>query len=157
MMMSKKSFIKRLVFTALTAGTLDIAAAMLNFFISTGKNPEPVLRFIASGVFGKDAFSDNAWMPYFGLFFHYCIATTWTILFFMAYPKIKLLSKNWIVSGSVYAVVVWILMTYVVLPLSNVPQLPFDLVKALVAIAILIVCIGMPISYSAKKYFSSAH
>lgn len=149
-----KKLIASIAVTGLIAGSLDIAAALLAFLIATGKNPVRVLQFIASGVFGMDAFSDNPMMPVVGLIFHYFIAALWTTLFFIAYPKIKFLSKHWIVSGIAYAVIVWSIMTQVVLPLSNVPQQPFDPARAALAIAILIVCIGLPISFSAKRFYS---
>lgn len=137
------------------AGTLDIAAAFINFYLSTGKNPMRVLEFIASGVFGKEAFAGNPMMPFYGLLFHYSIATWWAVLFYFLYLKINVLGKHWIISGTVYAVIVWMAMTRIVLPLSNVPQQPFVLTRALLAIVILIFCIGLPISYGIKKYFSS--
>jgi hypothetical protein len=144
---------KIIIFTALLAGTLDIAAAMLNFYLPTGKNPVIVLEFIASGVFGKAAFAGDPMMPWYGAVFHYSIATMWTVVYFFAFPKIKILSKNWFLSGSSYAVVVWLIMTQVVLPLSNVPQIPFDLGRAAIGIAILIACVGMPISFRVSKFY----
>lgn len=147
----------RIILTGLIAGTLDIIAAMANFFIATGKNPVRVLQFIASGVFGTDAFSDDPLMPIYGLIFHFCIATIWTALFFIAYPIAKVAAKHWILSGVVYALIVWGTMTRVVLPLSYVPQQPFEIDKALLAIAILIACIGLPISYSANRFYSRQH
>ncbi len=154
-MEKQKSAFTTIVFTGATAGTLDIAAALLNFFITTGKNPIRVLQFIASGVFGADAFGGDALMPLYGLVFHYFIATCWTIIFFLAYRRIKLIRKSWVLSGISYAVVVWTIMTRIVLPLSRVPQIPFDLGKAALAIAILIACIGLPISFGIKKYYAS--
>jgi len=142
-----------IILTALLAGTLDIAAAMLNFYLPTGKNPVIVLQFIASGVFGKTAFAGDPMMPWYGTIFHYCIAATWTVTYFFIYPKIKILSKNWFLSGSSYAVIVWLIMTQAVLPLSNVPQIPFDLGRAAIGIAILIVCVGMPISFLVSKFY----
>jgi hypothetical protein len=139
--------------TGFIAGTLDIAAAAINFIISTGKNPVVVLNFIASGIFGKEAFGDNALMPLYGLLFHYFIALIWTAIFYFAYQQFRLQKFNWIALGIVYAMIVWSCMTQVVLPLSNTPPIPFHLDKALIAVTILIVCIGLPISYRAKKYF----
>lgn len=143
--------------TALIAGALDIAAAMLNYFIATGKNPLLVLQFIASGIFGKAAFAGGVLMPAYGLIFHFCIASIWTALFFIAYPAVRIAAKNWILSGIVYALFVWGAMTNVVLPFSNVPQQPFEIDKAILAVAILILCIGLPISFSAKRFYSRQH
>ncbi len=146
-----------IILTGLIAGTLDIAAAMTHFFIATGKNPVRVLQFIASGVFGIDAFSDNPMMPLYGSVFHFFIAMIWTTLFFIVYPTIKFFARHWILSGMLYAVIVWSVMTQTVLPLSSVPHQPFDSLKAILAVVILIFCIGLPISFSANKFYSRQH
>ena len=76
-----------IVITGLLAGTLDILAAVIRYTIRTGNSPVRLLEFIASAVFGREeAFSGNAMMGIWGLFFHYLIAFTWTIVFFLAYP-----------------------------------------------------------------------
>ena len=62
-------------------GTLDILAAFIQFYSKTQKNPIVVLNFIASGIFGKEAFTGGNKMAAFGLFFHYVIAFGFTLLF----------------------------------------------------------------------------
>ncbi|MFA5835133.1 MAG: hypothetical protein WDA22_16765 [Bacteroidota bacterium] len=149
----KRIFIP-IVFTGLLAGTLDISAAMLRYYFTTGKDPMNVLRFIASGVFGNSAFSGGIVMASYGLLFHFVIAFSWTTLFFVIYPKLMRLSKNKYLLGIVYSVVIWSGMNLVVLPLSNVPQLPFTVAKGAEAIGILIVCVGLPISILAHRYYT---
>ncbi|WP_133272023.1 hypothetical protein [Hymenobacter radiodurans] len=68
--------------TALLAGTLDISAAMTNFAVSTGGSPLRVLPYVASGVFGKAAFSGSPLMLVWGLVFHFSIALVFTVFFF---------------------------------------------------------------------------
>ncbi|HEY4612913.1 MAG TPA: hypothetical protein VII11_08025, partial [Bacteroidota bacterium] len=87
---------KAILTTWLLAGTLDILAAFTQYMIGTGgKNPVNVLLFIASGVFGREtAFSGGYPMAALGLAFHYFIAFTWTLLFYLAYPKMNILAKN---------------------------------------------------------------
>jgi hypothetical protein len=58
----------------LIVGTLDILAAFIQYAIKTGKNPTVVLKFIASGVFGKEAFNGGTMMNVYGLIFHFVIA-----------------------------------------------------------------------------------
>jgi len=70
------------------------------------------------------------------------------------YPKLMRLSKNKYLLGIVYSVVIWSGMNLVVLPLSNVPQLPFTVARATEAIGILIVCVGLPISILAYRYYT---
>ena len=58
--MDKKSttdFWKAIALVGLIAGTLDILAAFLLYFISSGNGAMNVLRYIASGMVGGKAFS----------------------------------------------------------------------------------------------------
>lgn len=144
---------KTILFAGSLAGTLDIAAAMIRYYTTTGKDPLNVLRFIASGVFGNAAFSGGVVMAVYGLFFHFIIAFSWTILFFMVYPRLKLFFKNQYLWGIIYGCFVWTGMNLIVLPLSNVPQLPFSIARAAEAIGTLIVCIGLPISIITHRYY----
>ncbi len=150
-----KSLLKTILRTGLLVGTLDGAAAVISFLIhSGGGNPVRVFVYISSGVFGNDAFSAGDSMAWWGLLFHYSIATSWTALFFLASPRLKFLSRNTLWSGVGYGFVIWILMTRVVLPLSNVPPSRFVLARAIEGIAILMVMVGIPVSYFCKKYYA---
>ena len=57
----------------LIAGLLDISAAFIQYYSRTGRNPLAVLKFIASGVFGKAALTGGTEMILLGLVFHYII------------------------------------------------------------------------------------
>lgn len=149
-----KKFILTVAVTALMAGTLDIAAAMLNVYLSTGRDPIIVLHFIASGALGREAFSGGLLTAVYGLNFHFAIAGSWTALYFFLYPRVAFLSRNKYVSGLLYGLVVWCGMNLVVLPLSRVTMRPFDLFNAIEGIAILMIFVGLPISISAHRYFT---
>ncbi len=147
--------VKTILFAGTLAGTLDIAAALLRYYVSTGKDPLVVLRYIASGVFGKDAFTGGLIMVLYGLIFHFIIAFSWTILYFVAYPRIKTLSSNRYISGTGYGLIVWCGMNLVVLPLSNVSPSPFNFMKAAEGIAINMVCVGLPVSIIVRKHYTT--
>lgn len=146
--------IQAIVIAGLLAGTLDITAALLNFMIATGRNPTRVLLYIASGVFGSESFSGGIGMAMMGLLFHYCIAFAWSIFFFLAYPKLRLLSRNKLLTGLAYGCFIWVVMNLVVLPLSNVPPVRFDMLRALVGIVILMFCVGLPIAVMIGRYYA---
>jgi hypothetical protein len=149
----KKSFLFTLLMAGLLVGTLDILAASIQTLIN-GRNPVGMLKFIASGVFGKAAFSESNEFAFYGLFFHYVIAMGWTVLFFTLFPKLKFLSKNKILTGFVYGVFVWVCMSRIVLPLSSTPPLPFSIAGAIKSALILVVAIGLPLSFIASRYYS---
>lgn len=132
-------------------GTLDIIAACLQYYIKTGKGPENVLKFIASAVFGKEAFTGGLLMSLCGLLFHFLIAFTFTTFFFFIYPKLKFLSFNVILTAILYGVFVWVIMNRIVLPLSNTPVIPFTWMGAAIAAGILTLCIGLPLAIIAKR------
>lgn len=134
----------------LVAGTLDLAAAAIQTHIA-GRDPLMMLKFIASGVFGTDAFAGGSGFAVAGALFHYIIALIWTVLFFLLYPRWKFLQQNVWVTGVAYGLLVWLVMNRIVLPLSNTPPLPLTLKGALISSMILIAAIGMPLSWMARK------
>ncbi len=153
--MQKQIFLRSLLQAGLLAGTLDGLAAALVFFMRTGKDPLAVYRFVASGLFGRDAILGGTSMAMLGIGFHYVIAMSWAFLFFISCSKLKLLLKNWIVSGVVYGVFVWLIMNLIVLPLSRVSSAPMTVSGVFIGASVLMVCIGLPISFRANKYYSN--
>lgn len=152
-----KNTISRIIITGLIVGTLDILAALIHYFAKTGKNPLIVLKFIASGVFGKSAFSDGLVWIFAGLSFHYIIAFLFTIFFFWLFPKVRNLVKNEILTGIIYSLFVWVVMNLIVVPLSNTPPQPFNLMNAFVGIIILIVCMGIPLAVMVNSFYNNEH
>ncbi len=153
-MEEKKPFITILK-AGLLAGALDGLAAVTYSYLMAGTSPVRVFQFIASGVWGKEAFSGGLLIAVCGLLFHFVIAFSWTTLFFFAYPKIPMLSKNKYLSGLSYGVLIWLVMNLAVLPLSNVSQGSFTLRGVSVGVLFLMFCVGLPVSLIVHKHYSS--
>lgn len=136
------------------AGTLDGLAAALAYYVQTGRDPLNVYRFVASGAFGADAFRGGVPMALSGIVFHYAIAIGWTILFFILALRLSILLKNRMISGVAYGIFVWVIMNLVVMPLSlvSVKPGPPDWISIIKGAAILVLCIGLPIAFSASKH-----
>lgn len=90
-----------------------------------------------------------------GIFFHYVIATGWTVLFFMLYPRVAILSKSKVVTGVFYGIFVWLMMNLIVVPLSNVPIRPGprEVSDVVTGMLVLIVCVGLPISFMISRNY----
>ena len=146
---------KAILTAGFVAGTLDITAAMTQFYIKTGKDPVIVLKYVASGVLGKTAMTGGLVEAICGLLFHYLIAFIFTLFFFWIYPKIKIMAANKWITGIVYGLFVWVVMNRVVVPLSRVTQPPFKLSAAIQAALILVFMIGLPITLIIGKYYTS--
>lgn len=148
----RSTSIKAILTAWLIAGTMDISAASIQVSLAGG-NPIRMFKYIASGVFGIEAVSGGAAMAVLGLFFHYTIALIWATLFYIAYPYISRVTKNWIALGFSYGIFVWTIMNLVVVPTSNVPPHSLTLKGSIIEVSILIVCIGLPISFVVRKHF----
>lgn len=147
-------FYKRVLLTALIAGTLDILAAYVHVFVRTHQISKKMFNYIAGGALGlKNSLNGGAPVILLGIFFHYFIAFSFTLFFFLLYRKSKVSGLNKYVVALLYGVFVWFVMNILVLPLSRLPQRPFDLGNALLDAAILVVMIGLPLSLSAHRYF----
>ncbi len=138
----------------LVAGTLDILGAFTQFYIMRKMNPAPiVLKYIASGVFGPDAMKGGAGMMIIGLLFHYLIVLGCVLAFYWLYPRVSVMRYNKWLTAVVYGLLVWVVTNLVIVPLSLVRRGPFNLNNALIAMLILIVMIGIPLSFIIGNYF----
>jgi hypothetical protein len=150
------SLFSSILIAGLIVGTLDAIAASVFSYGFAGAMPDRVFRFVASGVFGKDAFTGNSSIAAWGLLFHFMVATGWTALFYFLYPKINFFSSSIYISGIGYGIFIWLMMNKVVIPLSNVPPAPFHFtIRTAVMILIHMFIIGIPISYLTNRYYSS--
>ncbi|MEO6347883.1 MAG: hypothetical protein ABIO60_08230 [Aquaticitalea sp.] len=144
---------KAILITTLIAGTMDLSAACLQSYFMNGVMPSRVLKYIASGIFGNDAYNGGLGMMIWGLLVHYFIVFACTATFFWLYSKWHFLEKSILLNSILVALVAWIVTTQIIVPLSKVKKGNFDISHASIALAILIICIGFPIAYSAKQYY----
>jgi FlaA1/EpsC-like NDP-sugar epimerase len=142
----------RLIFKAtLIAGTLDIIAAGLNFYFKTGKSVTIVLKYIASGVFGKEAMIGGEQMILAGLLLHYLIALVFTLFFAIIYKNLWNWFQNTPLIAIIYGLFVWAVMNLLIVPNSLASKIPFTWSGALTSALILMVCIGYPLAYLFHK------
>lgn len=142
---------KTILKAALLVGTLDISAAFIQVAIQTGKSSfSPVLHFIAVGLFGKDSgLSEGATLAA-GLLIHYCIATAFTVFFFLVVAKFSFAKTHRLLTGILYGAFIWVVMNPLVLPLLKIRPFVFNPSKNALAMGILIVCIGIPLAFLAN-------
>ena len=147
----QKSTIKNILFTGFITGTLDALAAML---INYKVNPAFVFKFIASGVYGKAAFAGGAEMIVAGVLFHYIIAFAFSAAFYLAYPFFINGLRNKYAVAFIYGIAAWIVMNLGVVPHSKVtlpPGYVIPITDKLIAMATLIICIGVPVVLIADR------
>jgi len=114
---------------------------------------ERILQSIASGVFGKKAFEGGIRMAFSGIILHYLIAFIFAIFYFIVYPMFPPLKKNWVVSGLIYGIGVWVVMNLIVRPLAFPDAATPKWDAIFLGMSILMVMIGLPIAYITHRYY----
>jgi hypothetical protein len=144
-------YFKAIALSCLIAGTLDISDALI-FSHSRGIAPTRILQGIASGILGRASFTQGTRSALLGLLLHYFIATTVATIYIFASRQLPL-SRHPFLWGSVYGLLVYIVMNYVVLPLSKIGLRPTPPLPSLInGVAALVFCIGIPIALIASRY-----
>jgi hypothetical protein len=151
---NSKTTVSTILMAGFFAGSLDLVAAILFYFIKGGKDPLRVFQYIASAVFGQKAFSGGWEMGVLGILFHFIIAFSFTVLFFFLYKRWSALTKNIVFTAVFYGVAIWIIMNLVVLRITKLTLKQFVVAEVLSGISILIVAIGLPLTLIARKYYS---
>jgi hypothetical protein len=104
------------------AATLDIAYALTFWFFYRDVAPAQVLHTIAGGLLGLPAArAGGAATALLGLGLHYFIALCMAAAFFIASRHFRLLTRQPIVAGIAYGVLLYLIMNFIVLPLSALP------------------------------------
>ncbi|GAB3998070.1 hypothetical protein GCM10028807_44790 [Spirosoma daeguense] len=138
----------------LIAGILDAIAAMVMLMVRGGKDPSAVWLYVASGVFGQDAFTSGASMVIWGLAFHFIIALAFAGFFFLIFPLIHQYISQPAVIGLLYGILIWLIMNRIVLPLSNVsPASQVDPIRVGIGMVIIMVCVGLPIALIVNRHY----
>lgn len=142
----------RILWIGLLTGTLDgLAALILNYKISAAT----IFKFIASGMFGKAAFKGGAEMVVAGVVFHYLIALLFTGAFYLLYPFFKRGLRNAYLIAALYGFTAWLVMNRVVIPISQKAFPVMKLQVVFTGIAVLIVCLGLPIALIADRHYKA--
>lgn len=130
------------------AGTIDIGAACL----INGFGPVVILHAIASGVLGKASFAGGMNTAGLGLLLQWGMSIIIAAIFVVASQMMPLLARRWLAAGLGYGAGIFIVMSFVVVPLSNAyprPHIPAPdkIVESLVAMLLF----GVIIAWFARE------
>ncbi|BCW87951.1 hypothetical protein sos41_10830 [Alphaproteobacteria bacterium SO-S41] len=111
--------IKAALLGGLIGGAIDIAYAMIVSNLSTGMAPDMLLRVVAGGVLGREQIAAGG-LPEAALggVLHFAICIVMAAVFCLVSLAVPALRRYWYVTGPVYGVGLYVVMNYVVLPLS---------------------------------------
>jgi hypothetical protein len=137
----------------LVAGTLDISENII-FNAFRHITPYMIFQYISSGLIDGRSFTMGAASVVLGVGIHYTIAVTWTAIFYLLSRKILILTRHAAISGIIYGGLVYVIMNFVVLPLTRVPhaRAAMTVASRVSGVLALLFCIGLAISLLVKKF-----
>jgi uncharacterized membrane protein YagU involved in acid resistance len=148
--------IKLIFLAGLVAGTLDILGALTVYSLILHKGPVVlILQRIASAALGEVAFKGGWAMALSGLGFHYIIVYCFTTAYVSLYPYLSFLKKHRLASGLLYGLFAWLVMNRIVLPRTKLLIPPFQWSSAFIAMALVMLFIGLPVAYITDAYYKN--
>ena len=137
---------RAVVLSGAVAGVLDLLAAFV-LAAAAGAGPGQVLAAIASGLVGADAYQMGWAAAPVGVALHFAIMLAIAMVFVVGIRRMSsMLQRPWL-AGPLYGAAVYVVMQYVVLPLSAYPHPPaVSPESVLTGIAVHMVCVGLPIA-----------
>lgn len=129
---------------------MDITAAFVTWW-PKGVKPSRLLQGVAAGWLGPKSFNGGMATAALGLAFHFLIAFTAATVFYVASRRFNFMIQRPIVSGVLYGIAVYLVMYWVVMPLSNFHGTK-TVTSSIVAITTHIFCVGLPISLVIHRF-----
>jgi hypothetical protein len=140
---------RALLYGTLAVGILDLLDALV-FFGLRGVQPIRIFQSIASGLLGRAAFSGGMGSAALGVALHFFIAFLIVAVFFLASRRLPALVRAPILSGLIYGIGAYIVMQYVVIPLSAAGTGRFSWPVFVNGVLIHMFGVGLPASLAAR-------
>jgi hypothetical protein len=121
MIQRSRSILEAIVLGGLVAGAFDITYAI----VANGMRGMPatrVLQSVASGLLGQASYSGGMASAALGLLLHFLIAIAAAAIFYWASRRFAWLVQHAVVSGAIFGLCVFVVMNFVVVPLSAFPH-----------------------------------
>jgi len=144
--MEKRNAVWAIAVGGITAGTLDLAQACILFGWD-------IPLAIAGGLLGRQAFQGGAGTYVLGVCLHFFIALSAAAVYYAASRKLIFMKEYPLVCGLFFGAAVEEVMRLVVLPLSALHSRgPYQLKDLILGLLVHMVVIGLPISYSVRRF-----
>ncbi len=100
-------------------GMFDIVYACTFWAIRSNAPPQRIFQSVAAGLLGKASFEGGWPTAALGLALHFFIATSMSLTYYLVARQWPLLRDRAVLCGAAYGVLLYLVMTYVVVPLSR--------------------------------------
>ena len=133
------------------AATLDIVYAIVYSWIRAQVPPITIMQSVASGLIGQPAYDGGGSTALLGLVCHYAIALVIASIFWLASRRLAFMTRNAVASGFAFGVCVYLVMNFVVIPLSAFPTpMTYTPVRVAINVVAHMILFGLPIALAAR-------
>ena len=145
------------ILAGIVAGTLDLVYAQTFWGIQLGFTPLKILQSIAAGWLGSATYAAGYASALLGLISHYAIAIMMATVFYLACRRWPALASRPALHGALYGAVLYAVMTYLVVPLSQAGagHFPPWRWENLSHIAGHMILVGIPCAIGARRALSA--
>ncbi|MBZ0275539.1 MAG: hypothetical protein K8I60_05315 [Anaerolineae bacterium] len=154
---NRNSLLRSIVIGGLIVGIVD--AIIYHVIVSSLLGGTPLItvyQYMASGALGVAAFDGGILTALLGGVFHFIVSFAVAAVFIVSADRIPLLRRYAIPASLVYGFGVFVVMNFIVMPLSAAPPLPPPTtVQMIVAILDHIVVVGLPLGILVQRSSSS--
>ena len=135
----------------LVAGTFDIVYACAFWAIKRGVSPHRILQRVASGWLGEASMTGGWATAALGFVTHYFIATSMAVTYYLVSRRWPALWERAVPYGTAYGLLLYGIMNYVVVPLSNAGASSKDPLWVGMSIVVHMLLIGLPIALFTRR------
>jgi hypothetical protein len=136
------------------AGALDLIYAFAAWGVR-GVEPLRILQSIASGLLGRAAFEGGAETGALGAALHFAMTTVMAGVFVFASKSFSFLRERAVQWGMIYGAGIFLVMNYIVVPLSRAAATNPPIELYLMNLCVHIFLVGLPIALITKMYLST--
>ena len=135
----------------LAVGVLDGLFALIFYGLVLGVRPLRIFQSVAAGVLGRASFDGGTRTFVLGVVLHFVVATCIAAVYYVASLKLPVLIRRAVVCGLVYGLLAYLVMNYVVIPLSAASPGRFSLRTFLPAFIAHAFLVGLPVALLARR------
>ena len=141
-----------ILYGGLAVGILDGLFALIFYGLILGAKPLRIFQSVASGLLGRASYEGGVPTFLLGVLLHFVVATCIAAVYYVASLKLPVLIHHPVICGLIYGLIAYLVMNYVVIPLSAIGSRPSPSLRvflpAFIGHAFLV---GLPIALLAQR------
>ena len=139
------------VLGGLLAGALDILFAIAFWAVKADVPAARILQSVAAGLLGPASFKGGSQTAILGLALHFSIAMSMSVVYFAAAKQWRELVRRPLLYGSIYGVLLYLTMNFVVVPMSAAQPGSRDSLWVVLSILAHMLFVGIPITMCVRQ------